>query len=59
MLEIRKIYTSKFKPLYTPFLHSIKLSGYRMGIKSDKNPLAAIPKIVNAYIVYDLHKISS
>ena len=26
----RGLYTSKLKPLYTAFLHSIKLSGYRM-----------------------------
>ena len=31
---------SKFKPLYTPFLHSIKLSGYRIRIEFDKDPLA-------------------
>ena len=33
-------YNSKLKPLYTAFLHSIKLSGYKMGIKFDKDPLA-------------------
>ena len=42
------------KPLY-----SIKLSGYRNGIKVDKDPLAVeqnnyLTKIVNFYIVYDL-----
>ena len=31
------VYTSKFKPLYTAFLHSIKLSGYRIRIKFDKD----------------------
>ena len=40
-------------------MHSIKLSGYRMGIKFDRDPLAVEQnncdtKIVNAYIVYDL-----
>ena len=40
-------------------MHNIKLSGYRMGIKFDKDPLAAeqnnyTTKIVNVYIVYDL-----
>ena len=40
-------------------MHSIKLSGYRMGIKFDKDPLAVeqnnyLTKIVNVYIVYDL-----
>ena len=34
------VYTSKLKPLYTAFFHSIKLSGYRMGIKFDKGSLA-------------------
>ena len=45
--------------MYTAFLHSIKPSGYRMGIKFDKDPLAVeqnnyATKIVNAYINYDL-----
>ena len=40
-------------------LHSIKLSGYRIGIKFDKDPLAVeqnnyLIKIVNVYIAYDL-----
>ena len=47
------VYDSKLKPLYTASLHSIKLSGYRMGIKFDKDPLAIeqksyLSKIVNA-----------
>ena len=33
-------YHSKLKPLYTAFLHIIKLSGYKMGTKFDKDPLA-------------------
>ena len=33
------LYTSKLKPLYTAFLHSIKISGYKVGIKFDKDPL--------------------
>ena len=33
------VYDSKLKPLYTAFLHSMKLSGYKMGIKFDKDPL--------------------
>ena len=46
-------------PLYTAFLHSIKLSGYRIEIKFDKDPLALeqnnyLTKIVNVCIVYDL-----
>ena len=44
---------------YTAFLHSMKLSGYRMRIKFDKDPLAVeqsnyLTKVVNDYIVYDL-----
>ena len=34
------VYNSKLKPLYTTFLHSINFSGYKMGIKFDKDPLA-------------------
>ena len=50
--------TSKLKSLYTAFLHTIKLSVYRIGIKFDKNPLAIeqnnyLTKVVNVYIVYD------
>ena len=45
--------------LYTAFLHSIKRSGYIIGIKFDKDPLAVeqnnyVTKIGNAYIAYDL-----
>ena len=54
------MYGSKFKPFYTAFLHSIKLSGYKVGIKLDKNTLAVErnnyeTKIVNAYIAYELY----
>ena len=47
------------KLLYTAFLHSIKLSGYKMGVKFDKDPFAIeqnkySTKIVNIYVVYDL-----
>ena len=53
------MYTSKLKPLYTTFLHSKKLSKYKVGIKFDKGLLAVeqnnyATKTVNAYIVYDL-----
>ena len=53
------MYTSKRKPLHTAFLHSIKLSGYRIETKLDKDLLAVeqnnyLSKIVNVYIVYDL-----
>ena len=39
------VYTSKLKPLYTAFLHSIKFSGYRNNHAT---------KIVNVNIFYDL-----
>ena len=53
------VFNSKLKPLYTSLLHSIKLSGYRMGIKFDKDSLAVeqnnyAAKTENVYIVYDL-----
>ena len=34
------VYTFKLKSLYTAFLDSIKLAGYKMGINFDKGPLA-------------------
>ena len=34
------VFSSKLKPLYTAFLHSPKLSEYKIGIKFDKDPLA-------------------
>ena len=51
--------TFKLKPLYTAFLHSIKLSRYGMGIKYGKDTLGVEQnnfenKIVNFYIAYDL-----
>ena len=33
----KRVYTSKLKPLYTAFLHSTKPSGYRIGIRFEKN----------------------
>ena len=50
---------SKLKPSYTAFLRSIKLFGYKMGIKFDKDPSVVeqnnyLTKIANVYIVYDL-----
>ena len=53
------VYTSKLKPLYTVLWHSIKLSGYKMAMKLDKDPLAVKPNnytttVVYAYIIYDL-----
>ena len=34
------VYTSQLKTLFTAFLHCIKLSGYKTGIKFDKDFLA-------------------
>ena len=53
------VFSSKLKPLYTAFLHSIKLSEYRIGMKFYKDCLAVeknnyLTKIVNVYIVCDL-----
>ena len=31
------IFTSKLKPIYDAFLHSIAFSGYKVGIKFDKD----------------------
>ena len=58
-LICKGVYNSTFKPLYTVFLHSIKLSGYRMVIKFHKDPLSVaqnnyLSKTENVYIVYDL-----
>ena len=52
-------YNSKLKPIYTTFLHSIKISGYRMEIKFEKYLSAVeqnnyLTKIINVYIVSDL-----
>ena len=58
-MKLKRLYTSKLRSLYTAFLHSIKLSGYKMVIKTDKFSLAVAQnncaiKIVNVYVVYDL-----
>ena len=57
-------YNSTLKSSYTAFLHSMKLSGYRIGLKSDKDPLAVeqnnyLSKIVNVYIAFDLNALPS
>ena len=49
------VYNSKLKPLYSAFLYGIKLSGYRMGIKFDKDPLAAEQNIYLTKIIKRLH----
>ena len=36
----KRVFNSKLNPLYTTFVHSIKPSGYRIGIKFDADPLA-------------------
>ena len=46
-------------PLYTAFLHSIKLSECKIRIKFDKDPIAVeqnkyLSKIVNVYLAYEL-----
>ena len=51
--------TSRLKPLHTAFLYSIRIPGYKIGIKFDKDPSAVeqnnfTTKIINTYIVYDL-----
>ena len=53
------VFTWKIKPLYTAFLHSIKISGSKVGIKFDKDLLTVEQnnykmKVANAYIVYEL-----
>ena len=55
----KRVFNSKLKSLYTAFLYSIKLSEYRIGIKFDKDPLAAeqnndLIKIISLYNVCDL-----
>ena len=57
--ESKVVYNSNLKPLYTTFLHNIKHSEYRIGIKLIKDPLAVeqnnySSKIVNIYTVSDL-----
>ena len=55
----KEVYTSKLKQLYTAFLHSMKLSGYKVRKKFDRDSLSIeqsnyATKILNAHIVYDL-----
>ena len=54
------VFTSKFEPLYTSFLHSTDLSGYKVGTRFDKDLLPVeqnnyTTKIVNAYNFYELN----
>ena len=53
------VYNSKLQSLYTAFLYSITLSGYKMGIKFHKDSVAVeqnnyLTKIVNVCIIYDI-----
>ena len=53
------VHISKFNPLYSIFLNSIKLSGHRIGIQFSNSMLFAeqnnqATKIINAYTVYHL-----
>ena len=54
------MFNSKLKSLHAAFSHSIKPSGYKIGIKFDKDPLAVelnnyLTKIVNIYVVFELY----
>ena len=54
------VFNSKLKLLYTAFLQRTKLFEHRIRIKFDNGPLSVEPnnyfsKILNVYIVYDLH----
>ena len=40
--KLKRVHNSKLKPLYTAFLHSIKFSEYRIGLKFDNDPLETI-----------------
>ena len=56
-MKSKRVLISKLKPIYTTFLHSIDCSGYKVRIKSYKDPLAVeqknyVTKIVNIYIAY-------
>ena len=58
-MKSKGVFNFKLKALDTTVVHSIKLSEYGIGIKFDKDPLAAeqnnyLSKIINVYVVYDL-----
>ena len=48
------VYSSKLIPLYTTFLHDIKLSGYKKGIKFNKSVLVVKQNIYMPEIAYVL-----
>ena len=57
--KLKEVFSSKLKPLNTAFLHSIRLSEYRIRMKFDIDPLAVEQynycyKTINVYIFYDL-----
>ena len=52
------VFISTLAPLYTAFLHNIKLSAYRIRTQFNKSVLVLeqnnyLTKIVNVYVVYD------
>ena len=49
------VYNSKLKPLYAAFLHSIKLSRYKMEIKFDKDTFAVAQMLVQKFCLKILH----
>ena len=54
-----EVHNPELQPLCTAFLHSMKISGYRMGIKFDKDPLVVeqnnyLTKTVIVDIAHDL-----
>ena len=51
----KRVYNSKRKRFYTAFLHSIKFSGYKTGIKFDKDPLAVEQNNYASKIIKCLH----
>ena len=51
----KRVYNSKRKRFYTAFLHSVKFSGYKTGIKFDKDPLAVEQNNYASKIIKCLH----
>ena len=56
----KELYSVTLSPQYSHFLHRLKFSGYKIGIKLDKVPLVikqkkCVTKIVNVFIAYELN----
>ena len=51
------VYNSKLKLLHSAFVYSIKLSGYQIGIKFDKDPLAVEENNYWTKIFYIFHNL--